>query len=127
MYLLSRAYPWVRPEEQPEIPEGVTPLFAEAATDEAGNYVYLGFGEAVPGQNELYVKLRNSISYKATQVLTWVFMGIAILIVVGLFILMNRYTDKEKAAKAKAKAKSAGASLPSDAFEFDDVDAKKDE
>lgn len=109
--------------EQPEVPEGVSPVYAEAARDASGEILYLGVGESAPGQNEIYAKLRSAVSYRATQILTWILMGIALAMVIGLFILMNRFTDKEKAAKAKAKAKSAGASLPSSAFEFEDSDS----
>lgn len=111
--------------DQPEIPEGETPTFAEAATDSSGNPLYLGLGETQPGQNETYAKLRAAISYRASQIVTWVMMGLAILLVVGLFILMNQFTDKEKAAKAKQQARTGNASLPSSAFEFDDDDSKE--
>lgn len=111
--------------QQPEIPEGVSPVFAEAAKDENGNILYLGLGETQPGQNQTYSSLRGVISYKATQTLTWIFMGVSIAIVIGLFILMNKFTDKEKVAKAKAQARSGSASLPSSAFDFDEDESSK--
>lgn len=113
--------------EQPQVPEGVTPVYAEAARDASGNILYLGLGESTPGQNGTYTRLRSVFSYRTTQILTYIFMGIALALVIGLFIVMNRFTDKEKAAKAKAKAKSAGASLPSDAFEFKDSDSDNEQ
>lgn len=110
--------------DQPEVPEGVTPVYAEAAKDANGEVIYLGTGETAPGQNETYTKLRSAVSYRATRILNWVLMGIALAIVISLFILMNRFTDKEKAAKAKEKARTGGASLPSSAFEFEDSEAE---
>ena len=113
--------------KQPEVPEGETPVYAEAAKDASGEILYMGLGESAPGQNETYAKLRSVISYRATQILTWILMGIALAMVISLFVLMNRFTDKEKAAKAKAKARTGSASLPSSAFEFEDSESNNEQ
>ena len=100
------------------VPEGTNPSYAEPATDEQGNNLYIGAGESEPNQNETYQKLRNAISYRLSQIITWVTMGLAVGLVILLFVIMNKFTDKEKAAKAKAI--QSGAVLPQSAFEFDD-------
>lgn len=107
--------------EQPTVPEGVTPNYAEALTDANGDYVFLGVGETEQNQNETFAKLRGVLSYKASRIVNWMLMGLAAATVVFLFVLMNRFTDKEKAAKAKEKARQSGSqSMPSSAFEFDE-------
>ena len=106
--------------KQPELPEGVSANYVSVLTDETNQYVFLGLGEKTVGQNETYTKLRAAISYKATQILTWVLMGVAVVLVIGIFVLINRFTDKEKLAKARAKAASGGESMPSSAFEFEE-------
>lgn len=104
--------------ERSNVPEGTNPTYAEAALDEKGAYLYVGAGETEPNQNETYIKLREILSYRGTQILTWVTMGIAIGLVILLFVIMNKFTDKEKVAKAKAAQN--GTSLPKSAFVFDD-------
>ena len=109
----------------PEVPDGVNPSYAEAATDENGEYLFMGIGETFPGQNETYASLRNALSYHFTQILTWVMMGLAVVLVVLVFVLINKFTDKEKQAKAKAQARSGGAAMPSSAFEFEDESSEE--
>lgn len=53
-------------------------------------------------------------------VLNYVFMGISVLLVVGIFVVMNIYTDKEKKAKAQEAAVGRKPSMPSAAFDFDE-------
>ena len=112
--------------EQPTIPDGVQVTYVSPVTDENGQYVFLGLGENSVNENTTYAKLRSVISYQASQILTWVLMGLAIVIVIGLFILINRFTDKEKLAKARAKAASGG-SMPSSAFDFEEESSNNNE
>ena len=104
----------------PVVPDGVNPSYAEAATDDNGEYLFMGLGETLPGQNETYASLRHAISYRFTQILTWVMMGLAIVLVILLFVLINKFTDKEKQAKARAQARTGNTTMPSSAFEFGD-------
>lgn len=106
--------------ETPEVPDNVSPTYAEPVRDENGDYVFLGIGETSVHQNETYASLRSVISYKASQIITWVLMGVSIVLVAGVFIIIHRFTDKEKLAKAKAQAGAGGSSMPSAAFDFSD-------
>ena len=54
------------------------------------------------------------------SILSYVFMGLAVLCVVVIFIIINKFTDKEKLAKARAQ--QVNPSMPSAAFNFDDED-----
>ena len=54
------------------------------------------------------------------SILSYVFMGLSVLGVVAVFVITNRFTDKEKLAKARAQA--TGQSMPSSAFNFDESD-----
>ena len=106
---------------QPTIPDGApTPTFAEAALDENGEPLYMLASESTPNENETYAKWRTTFPYRTLHILTYVFMGIALVVIVGLFVLINKFTDKEKAAKAKATR--TGTAMPSSAFDFDESD-----
>ena len=63
-------------------------------------------------------KLYGAISSKTMSILSYVFMGLAVVGVAAVFIIINRFTDKEKQAKSRAQA--TGQSMPSSAFNFDD-------
>lgn len=106
--------------ETPEVPDGVSPTYAEPVRDENGDYVFLGIGETTMVRNDTYTALRSAFSYKASQIVTWVLMGMSILLVTGVFIIIHRFTDKEKLAKAKAQASAGGSAMPSAAFDFSD-------
>ena len=124
VYSYSKMSSFFSSLEAPEVPEGVAPNYAEAVRDENGELVFVGLGEQTVGQNAVFTKLRTIIPYKLTQILTWVFMGLAILVVVGVFILMHRFTDKEKFEKAKQKRASGGDEMPSSAFDFSEEEEK---
>ena len=111
----------------PELPEGVAPNYAEAVRDENGELVFVGIGEQEVNQNPVYTALRKVIPYQLTNILTWVFMGVAILIVIGVFILMHKFTDKEKFEKAKKQRASGGSDMPSSAFDFDEENSVSEE
>ena len=51
-------------------------------------------------------------------VLNYVFLGLAAAVVILLFVLTRKFTDKEKMAKSRSQA--TGQSMPSSAFEFDE-------
>ena len=89
-----------------------------------GDYVYLGIGETPSARNETFTKLRNVFSNRVSNILTWVFMGLALLIVAGVFIRTNRFTDKEKLEKAKQQSRSGGSTLPSSAFDFEEKESE---
>ncbi len=63
----------------------------------------------------------SGISYNAFQIMNYVFMGLSLLLLVGLFLAINKMTDKEKKAKARTTNTATGG-LPSDAFNFDEDD-----
>lgn len=51
-----------------------------------------------------------------------VLMGVSVLILVGLFIIINKMTDKEKKQEQRKTAQQGAPSMPSSAFDFDDED-----
>ena len=61
------------------------------------------------------------LPYQALVVLNYVCMGISVLLVIGIFVFINRYTDKEAKAKAQAAAAGQRPSMPKGAFDFEDA------
>lgn len=66
----------------------------------------------------------SGISYEAFNIMNYVFMGLSLAILVGLFIVIRKMTDKDKKAKARSTNGPAGG-MPSAAFNFDDDDTSK--
>ncbi len=96
---------------------------ASPVLDENGNAVYvstIGSVRSDANDGSFLSKLYRAISSKAMSILSYVFMGLAVLCVVAIFVLINKFTDKEKLAKARAQ--QTGASMPSGAFRFDEED-----
>ena len=69
-------------------------------------------------------KLYNAFSDNVLRILSYVFMGLAVVGVVALFVIIRKFTDKEKEAKARTYA--AQPAMPSSAFNFDE-DEKNDQ
>ena len=96
---------------------------ASPVLDENGNAVYvstIGSVRSDANDGSFLSKLYRAISSKAMSILSYVFMGLAVLCVVAIFVLINKFTDKEKLAKTRAQ--QTGASMPSGAFQFDEED-----
>ena len=92
-------------------------------TDANGNPVYtstIGGVRSDVNDGSFLSKLYNGISSKAMSILSYVFMGLAVVGVVCIFLLIRKFTDKEKLAKARAQ--QVNPSMPSSAFNFDDED-----
>lgn len=107
------------PSPEIEAEEGKTVYFYQYALHEDGETPYfLGLGETEPNQNGFYTELRSIFSHKLLQILSGVMMGIAVIAIVFLFILIRKYTDKEKQEKSRAQAE--GRAMPSSAFNFDE-------
>lgn len=51
-------------------------------------------------------------------VLNYVFLGLAVVVVIGLFVITRKFTDKEKLANSRSQ--QTGQSMPSSAFEFEE-------
>lgn len=106
-----------KPEVEPD--EGAAVYLYQYALQEDGETPYfLGLGESEPDQNEFFAKLRSIFSNKLLQIISGVLMGFAVIAIVFLFILIRKYTDKDKQAKSRAQAE--GRSMPSSAFNFDE-------
>ena len=58
-------------------------------------------------------------------VLNYVFLGLAVVSVVALFVITRKFTDKEKLAKSRTQA--AGQSMPSSAFDFEEEKTEQKE
>lgn len=96
---------------------------AEQLKDANGRAVYtstIGNVRSDANDGSFLSKLYGAISSKTMSILSYVFMGLAVVGVAAVFIIINRFTDKEKQAKSRAQA--TGQSMPSSAFNFDDED-----
>ena len=94
---------------------------AEQLKDANGRAVYtstIGNVRSDANDGSFLSKLYGAISSKTMSILSYVFMGLAVVGVAAVFIIINRFTDKEKQAKSRAQA--TGQSMPSSAFNFDD-------
>lgn len=61
----------------------------------------------------------SGISYKAFEIMNYVFMGLALISLVGVFVITRKFTDKEK--RQKAQTYNTGAKgMPRSAFNFED-------
>lgn len=65
-------------------------------------------------------KLYGTCSLKLLTVLNYILLGLAVIGVIGVFLVTRKYTDKEKLKKAREQ--QVRPSMPSSAFTFDDED-----
>lgn len=110
------------PAETAEAAEAAAPEEVSALTPAEGpereGYVFVRT-EKLPG-----IKL----SYKTMNVLAFIMLGITMAAVIAMFIVINKFIDKEaarkaqeeKAAKSGNGGRNGGSTMPRDAFEFDD-------
>ena len=94
--------------------------------DAEGNQVYqstLGAVRSDANDGSFLSKLYGAFSNNLLRILSYVFMGIAIVGVIGLFVIIRKFTDKEKEAKTRTYAN--GNAMPSSAFNFDEEEEKK--
>lgn len=68
-------------------------------------------------------KLYGAFSQTLLAVLNYVFLGLAVLGVVALFLITRKFTDKEKLQKAREQ--QVRPAMPADAFNFDDDKPKQ--
>ena len=90
-------------------------------TDAAGKQVYqstIGSVRSDANDGSFLSKLYGAFSDTLLRILSYVFMGLAVVGVVALFVIIRKFTDKEKEAKARATVSQP--SMPSSAFNFDD-------
>ncbi|MBQ5991241.1 MAG: hypothetical protein IJL62_01695 [Clostridia bacterium] len=109
------------------IDDAGNPVYAETEADKAkGHTVYIasvGSARSDVDDGSFLSKLYGALNPKLLSVLNYVFIGLAVVGVVLLFVVTRIYTDKEKMAKARAQQVS-GPSMPSSAFDFDEPDGK---
>ena len=94
-------------------------------TDSNGNQVYtssIGGVRSDANDGSFLSKLYASLSSKLISIFSYVFMGLAVVGVVVIFVIINKFTDKEKLAKARAQ--QTHPAMPSSAFNFDEDDKK---
>ena len=97
-----------------------------SVTDADGNPVYIStIGNVRSDANDgsFISKLYGTLSPTLLRVLSYVLMGLTIVLIALLFVVIHKFTDKEKAAKARTYA--SGNVMPKGAFNFDD-DEKSD-
>lgn len=95
-------------------------------TDADGNPVYLSTIKSIrsdANDGSFISKLYKAIPSSLLRILSYVLMGLAVVGVVGVFVLIRKFTDKEKEQKARTYA--AGNTMPSSAFNFDDEENKQ--
>ena len=95
-------------------------------TDAEGNPVYQSTIKSIrsdANDGSFISKLYKAIPSSLLRILSYVLMGLAVVGVVGVFVLIRKFTDKEKEQKARTYA--AGNTMPSSAFNFDDEEKKQ--
>ena len=111
------------------IDDAENPVYAETEADKAkGHTVYLsslGNARSDVDDGSFLSKLYGAVSPTLLNVLNYVFIGLAVVGVVLLFVVTRIFTDKEKMEKARTQQVS-GPSMPSSAFNFDESEEKDD-
>ncbi|MBR4905950.1 MAG: hypothetical protein IKZ44_03770 [Clostridia bacterium] len=99
------------------------PVYPENDADRAkGHVVYVStFGNVRSDANDgsFVSKLYGAVSMKLLSVLNYILLGLAVVGLIGLFLVTRKYTDKEKLQKAREQ-QVHGPSMPSSAFDFND-------
>lgn len=99
---------------------------ATPLTDSDGKQVYtssIGNVRSDTDDGSFLSKLYHAFSSKLLSILSYVFMGLALVGVVSVFLIIRKFTDKEKEAKAKVQATRP--SMPSSAFNFDEEEKQE--
>jgi hypothetical protein len=100
------------------------PVYGTTDAEKAeGHVVYTSsYGKVRSDANDgsFASKLYSFLTPTLLKVLNYVFLGLAVVGLVLLFVLTSRFTDKEKLRKARAQQSGASASMPSGAFNFDE-------
>ena len=109
------------------IDDAGNPVYAETDAEKAaGHVVYLSsIGNVRSDVNDgsFLSKLYNVLSIKLLSVLNYVFLGLAVVGLIALFLCTRKFTDKEKLQKAREQ-QGSGSSMPSSAFVFDEEEPK---
>lgn len=100
------------------------PVYGTTDAEKAeGHVVYTSsYGKVRSDANDgsFASKLYSFLTPTLLTVLNYVFLGLAVVGLVTLFVLTSRFTDKEKLRKARAQQSGASASMPKGAFSFDE-------
>ena len=106
------------------------PVYPENDADrERGHIVYVSsFGNVRSDANDgsFASKLYGALNMKLLSILNYILLGLAVVGLIGLFVITRKYTDKEKLQKAREQ-QVHGPSMPSSAFVFDDEEKKPDQ
>lgn len=99
------------------------PVYPESDADLAkGHAVYtssIGNTRSDANDGSFISKLYGAFSMKTLSVLNYIFLGLAVVGLIGVFVITRKFTDKEKLQKAREQ-QVHGPSMPSSAFDFDD-------
>ena len=105
------------------------PVYAQTDAEKAkGHAVYTStFGNVRSDANDgsFLSKLYGFLSPTLLTILNYVFLGLAIVLAVLVFFVIRKFTDKEKLEKARAQTQGYQSSMPSSAFNFDDLETKE--
>ena len=105
------------------------PIYAQNDSEKAaGHVVYISSPGNVRSDEDdgsFISKLYRAVNPKVLSVLNYVFLGLAALGVVALFLITRKLTDQEKLKKAREQ-QVAGPAMPSSAFVFDEDESEKE-
>lgn len=105
--------------------ESGEPIY-DASKKSSGHVAYLSMFSNTRSDeksDKFVVKLYNAFGQKLLTILNYVFLGLAVVCVIALFLVTRKFTDKEKLQKAREQ--QVRPSMPSDAFDFDDEEPKQ--
>jgi hypothetical protein len=98
------------------------PVYAKTDAEKAeGHNVYvssIGSERSDSNSGSFISKLYGALSAKLLTVLNYIFLGLAVVGVIGVFLVTRKFTDKEKLQKARQQ--QVRPAMPTDAFTFDD-------
>ncbi len=105
--------------------ESGEPIY-DASKKSSGHVAYLSMFSKTRSDEQsdkFVVKLYNAFSQKLLAILNYVLLGLAVVGVIALFLVIRKFTDKEKLQKAREQ--QVHPSMPSDAFDFDNEEPKQ--
>ena len=109
-------------EQTDLIDDNDNPVYAKTDAEKAaGHVVYtssIGGERSDSNSGSFISKLYGAVSMKLLTVLNYVFLGLAVVGVIAVFLVTRKFTDKEKLQKARQQ--QVHPSMPTGAFNFDD-------
>ncbi len=101
------------------------PIYTESekANGHVAYYTLFSHTRSDAKEDSFAVKLYHTFSETLLRILNYVLLGLAVIVVVALFVVIRKFTDKEKLQKAREQ--QVRPAMPADAFNFDDEQPKQ--